>query len=82
MRWFRKIWWWLIGRRRMKGEMYYIPITRIIQPPEGERRIAGIRVGIRRAIINSRPPKPARSRQKDVDKERLERIKAKRVQVA
>ena len=82
MKWLRRIWWWLIRSKRVLMDGIYMPVSRMSQPYQGVRKAAGVRVAIRKACGKSRPPKPAKRRQRDIDKEQLARIKAKRVQVA
>lgn len=78
--WLRRLWWW-VTRRRVCIE-YQMPIQRMPQSPQGRHEAGGFKVAIRRAIISARLPKPPKKRQRDIDAECLEAIKARRRQVA
>lgn len=74
-----KIWLWLTRYRDRVD--HYIATGAIVQPPQGVRKTKGVRANIRKAIIESRPPKPSKQKQGDIDRERIERIIASRQEV-
>ncbi len=76
--WFLRAWWWITGRQWILVSGSYIPTQGIVQPLQGKRGARGTRARIRKAIVESRPPKPPKKRQRDIEQESLRKLLAAR----
>ncbi len=76
--WFLKAWWWITKRQWILADGSYIPTRGIVQPLQGKRKKIGTRTRIRKTIVESRPPKPPKKRQRDIEQESLRKLLAAR----
>lgn len=76
--WFLRAWWWITRRQWILADGSQLQTGWMVQPIQGKRAQIGMRARIRKAIVESRPPKPPKKRQRDIEQEHLRHLLASR----